>query len=198
MLELQIFRQFIEERLHMLNTGKGFSDEFEMEAVRFQERAHNAGGVEAAATRIKMQYSQFSHAAKRGGGALVKTVKNKVNERENSKSAFKTMNEFQFSPATMRRQSTKSSDVRGKGFRFGIARATRTHFRIVALHVEMGGSQDIGYAQLLMSCRTVSSTCDSCLFSFFVQTFNRLTGQIKSDYCISTMYSYLMFRAHRM
>ena len=34
MLQLQIFRQFIEERLQMLNTGKGFTDEFEMEAIR--------------------------------------------------------------------------------------------------------------------------------------------------------------------
>ena len=34
MLQLQIFRQFVEERLHMLNTGEGFTDEFEMEAIR--------------------------------------------------------------------------------------------------------------------------------------------------------------------
>lgn len=32
MLQLQIFEQFINERLDMLNSGQGFQDEFEMEA----------------------------------------------------------------------------------------------------------------------------------------------------------------------
>ena len=32
MLQLQIFEQFINERLDMLNAGEGFQDEFEMEA----------------------------------------------------------------------------------------------------------------------------------------------------------------------
>ena len=36
MLQLQIFRQFCEERLAMLNDRRGFSDEFEVEVVRFQ------------------------------------------------------------------------------------------------------------------------------------------------------------------
>ena len=36
MLQLQIFRQFCEERLAMLNDRRGISDEFEMEVVRFQ------------------------------------------------------------------------------------------------------------------------------------------------------------------
>ena len=30
MLQLQLFRQFIEERLDLLNTGKGFSDDFDL------------------------------------------------------------------------------------------------------------------------------------------------------------------------
>lgn len=38
MLELQIFQQFIEERLEMLNTGLGFSDEFELETLRQHEK----------------------------------------------------------------------------------------------------------------------------------------------------------------
>ncbi|XP_055317595.1 DENN domain-containing protein 1A isoform X12 [Sitodiplosis mosellana] len=38
MLELQIFQQFIEERLEMLNTGLGFSDEFELETLRHHEK----------------------------------------------------------------------------------------------------------------------------------------------------------------
>lgn len=38
-LELQIFQQFIEERLQMLNTGLGFSDEFELETLRHLEKS---------------------------------------------------------------------------------------------------------------------------------------------------------------
>ena len=41
MLELQIFRQFCEERLAMLNDRRGISDEFEMEVVRFQVNRDN-------------------------------------------------------------------------------------------------------------------------------------------------------------
>ena len=41
MLQLQIFRQFCEERLAMLNDRRGISDEFEMEVVRFQVRIVN-------------------------------------------------------------------------------------------------------------------------------------------------------------
>lgn len=37
-LDLQIFQQFIEERLDLLNTGDGISDEFEKETVRFAEK----------------------------------------------------------------------------------------------------------------------------------------------------------------
>ncbi|XP_035795479.1 DENN domain-containing protein 1A-like isoform X3 [Anopheles albimanus] len=39
MLQLQIFQQFIEERLDMLNTGQGFSDEFEVEYFRYAEKS---------------------------------------------------------------------------------------------------------------------------------------------------------------
>ena len=41
MLQLQIFRQFCEERLAMLNDRRGISDEFEMEVVRFQVSMFN-------------------------------------------------------------------------------------------------------------------------------------------------------------
>lgn len=42
-LELQIFQQFIEERLEMLNTGLGFSDEFELETLRHLEKSGRRG-----------------------------------------------------------------------------------------------------------------------------------------------------------
>lgn len=43
-LELQIFQQFIEERLEMLNTGLGFSDEFELETLRHMEKTGGRRG----------------------------------------------------------------------------------------------------------------------------------------------------------
>lgn len=43
MLELQIFQQFIEERLEMLNTGLGFSDEFELDVIRYHEKSSRRG-----------------------------------------------------------------------------------------------------------------------------------------------------------
>ena len=71
MLQLQIFRQFIEERLNMLNSGKGFSDEFEMEAVRFQERMNQN-------SKLKTGVAQISSSVKKEGGAIVKAVKSKA------------------------------------------------------------------------------------------------------------------------
>lgn len=85
MLHLQIFRQFIEERLNMLNTGKGFSDEFEMEAVRFQEKVNNSN------SRLRHQYAQISSSVKKEGGAIVKAVKSKANPA--MKSAVKSVRE---------------------------------------------------------------------------------------------------------
>ena len=43
MLELQLFRQFVEERLALRNAGKSLSDEFETEVLRYAERSpHSA------------------------------------------------------------------------------------------------------------------------------------------------------------
>lgn len=57
MMELQIFAQFVDDRLKMLNSGLGFSDEFELETVRYAE---------------KMK--------KRGRNAFLKHVKDKVSQ----------------------------------------------------------------------------------------------------------------------
>ncbi|XP_023036796.1 DENN domain-containing protein 1A isoform X5 [Drosophila willistoni] len=43
MMELQIFAQFIDDRLKMLNSGLGFSDEFELETVRYAEKMKKRG-----------------------------------------------------------------------------------------------------------------------------------------------------------
>lgn len=39
MLDLQIFQQFIEERLDLLGSGMGISDEFELEILRYAEKS---------------------------------------------------------------------------------------------------------------------------------------------------------------
>ncbi len=79
MLELQIFRQFIEERLGMLNSGRGFSDEFENESVRFQEQYNNnAGGMVVGGVKLKAQAAHIGSSMKKEGGALVKNIKQKV------------------------------------------------------------------------------------------------------------------------
>ena len=70
MLQLQIFMQFIEERLELLNSGKGFSDEFELECVVFTEKSNK---------KFKNQYTAITQNVKRESGAFVKKVKNKTN-----------------------------------------------------------------------------------------------------------------------
>ncbi|XP_067126437.1 DENN domain-containing protein 1B-like isoform X2 [Centruroides vittatus] len=79
MLELQIFQQFIESRLHMLNTGKGcFTDEFEFELTAYEGKA---------SSRLKTQYKEWLTSMKKEGGAFLKSVKVKV--RDTSKRAYK-------------------------------------------------------------------------------------------------------------
>ena len=91
MLQLQIFQQFIEERLEMLNSGQvilsvtvsvagrhlvllttaetcilqGFSDEFELEACLYSDKSSK-------------QYKEWLSTMKKESGALFKTVRNKV------------------------------------------------------------------------------------------------------------------------
>ncbi|KAJ8686682.1 hypothetical protein QAD02_022476 [Eretmocerus hayati] len=70
MLELQIFQQFIEERLHMLNSGLGFSDEFEMEACNYSDKSGN---------KFMQQYRDWSYTMKKEGSAFIRSVKDKAN-----------------------------------------------------------------------------------------------------------------------
>ena len=70
MLHLQIFQQFIEERLDLLNAGLGFSDEFEFEACNYSEKS---------SSKIKAQYKEWVSTMRVQGSAFLKTVKNKVN-----------------------------------------------------------------------------------------------------------------------
>lgn len=68
-LELQIFQQFIEERLEILNAGLGFSDEFEFEAYNYTVKSSSV---------INDQYNNWVSHMKKTGTAFYKTVKNKV------------------------------------------------------------------------------------------------------------------------
>ncbi|XP_063606797.1 DENN domain-containing protein 1C-like isoform X2 [Penaeus indicus] len=68
MLDLQIFQQFIEERLNRLNSGKQTSDEFELEVSVHCEKS---------SSKVKQQYKQFVTNVRKEGGAIMKTVKSK-------------------------------------------------------------------------------------------------------------------------
>ncbi|CAG2164946.1 unnamed protein product, partial [Oppiella nova] len=65
MLQLQIFRQFIEGRLEMLNNGEGFSDEFEFELNMYEDKSTH---------RLKTQYREWLAAMRKEGGAILKSV----------------------------------------------------------------------------------------------------------------------------
>lgn len=68
----------------MLNTGRGFSDEFEDEVIRFQEAQNNN-------SKLKQQYAQISSSVKKEGGALVKAVRSKVINRQKVKLYLQVM-----------------------------------------------------------------------------------------------------------
>ena len=53
----------------MLNSGLGFSDEFEMEACNYSEKS---------SSKLKQQYKEWTYTMKKEGSAFFKTVKNKV------------------------------------------------------------------------------------------------------------------------
>ncbi|XP_076647858.1 DENN domain-containing protein 1A isoform X3 [Halictus rubicundus] len=70
MLELQIFQQFIEERLNMLNSGLGFSDEFEVEACSYSAKS---------SSKFMQQYREWTHAMRKESSAFFRSVKDKAN-----------------------------------------------------------------------------------------------------------------------
>ncbi|XP_023289058.1 DENN domain-containing protein 1C isoform X2 [Orussus abietinus] len=72
MLELQIFQQFIEERLHMLNSGLGFSDEFELEACNYSDKSNS---------KFRQQYREWTYAMRKEGTAFFRSVKDKVKDK---------------------------------------------------------------------------------------------------------------------
>ncbi|XP_071519391.1 uncharacterized protein [Panulirus ornatus] len=102
MLELQIFQQFIEERLEGLNSGKQTSDEFESEVSVHCEKS---------SSKVKQQYKQFVTNVRKEGGAIVKTMKNKSPFRH-LKSNSNTVTKSSKQVKEKGRQTYK--DLRGK------------------------------------------------------------------------------------
>lgn len=80
MLHLQIFQQFIEERLAMLNKGLGFTDEFELEACLYSDKS---------SSKLKQQYKEWTHTMRKESSAFFRSVKDKANPAV--KSAVKTV-----------------------------------------------------------------------------------------------------------
>uniref|UniRef100_A0A1I8Q8I2 UDENN domain-containing protein n=2 Tax=Stomoxys calcitrans TaxID=35570 RepID=A0A1I8Q8I2_STOCA len=73
MMELQIFQQFIDERLEMMNTGLGFSDEFEQETVRYAEKLKKRGRFHQ--LKEKIIYSAAFQTTNPAVKSAVKSVK---------------------------------------------------------------------------------------------------------------------------
>ncbi|XP_019127712.1 DENN domain-containing protein 1A isoform X2 [Larimichthys crocea] len=89
-IQLQLFKQFIDGRLDLLNSGEGFSDIFEDE-INMGEYAGS-----------DKTYHQWLFTVKKGGGAIFNTVKTKANP------AMKTVYKFAKDHAKMRIKEVKS------------------------------------------------------------------------------------------
>lgn len=61
--------KFIEERLAMFNSGLGFTDEFEIEALNYSDKSSSV---------FMQQYREWTHAMRKEGSAFIKSVKDKV------------------------------------------------------------------------------------------------------------------------
>ncbi|XP_029024335.1 DENN domain-containing protein 1A isoform X2 [Betta splendens] len=89
-IQLQLFKQFIDGRLDLLNSGEGFNDIFEDE-INMGEYAGS-----------DKTYHQWLFTVKKGGGAIFNTVKTKANP------AMKTVYKFAKDHAKMRIKEVKS------------------------------------------------------------------------------------------
>ncbi|XP_056874614.1 DENN domain-containing protein 1A isoform X3 [Takifugu flavidus] len=89
-IQLQLFKQFIDGRLKLLNSGEGFNDAFE-EEINMSEYAGS-----------DKTYHQWLFTMKKGGGAIFNTVKTKANP------AMKTVYKFAKDHAKMRIREVKS------------------------------------------------------------------------------------------
>lgn len=65
--------QFIDERLDLLNSGRGFNDEFEVECNHYADKLNTGSGQ-----KLKQQYRDWAKTVKKEGGAFFKNMKDKV------------------------------------------------------------------------------------------------------------------------
>uniref|UniRef100_A0A672SQQ9 DENN domain containing 1A n=1 Tax=Sinocyclocheilus grahami TaxID=75366 RepID=A0A672SQQ9_SINGR len=89
-IQLQFFKQFIDGRLELLNSGEGFSDQFE-EEINMGEYAGS-----------DKTYHQWLFTVKKGSGAILNTVKTKANP------AMRTVYKFAKDHAKMGIKEVKS------------------------------------------------------------------------------------------
>ncbi|XP_041090278.1 DENN domain-containing protein 1A-like isoform X3 [Polyodon spathula] len=101
-IQLQLFKQFIDGRLDLLNSGKGFSDVFE-EEINMGEYAGS-----------DKTYHQWLFTVKKGSGAIINTVKTKANP------AMKTVYKFAKDHARMGikevKNRLKQKDIAENGY----------------------------------------------------------------------------------
>ncbi|XP_021702843.1 DENN domain-containing protein 1B isoform X2 [Aedes aegypti] len=111
MLQLQIFQQFIEERLDMLNTGQGFSDEFEVECFRYAEKSGRK------VKQYKDLLKNFKDKVKEGGKGVktaYKGLRSKFRETTPPKSKLDSSINSHMSQYDVGHQSAPNSPVFNK------------------------------------------------------------------------------------
>ncbi|XP_058452337.1 DENN domain-containing protein 1C isoform X2 [Malaya genurostris] len=111
MLQLQIFQQFIEERLDMLNTGQGFSDEFEVECFRYAEKSGRK------VKQYKDLLKNFKDKVKEGGKGVktaYKGLRSKFRETTPPKSKLDSSLHSHMSQYDIGHQSAPNSPVFNK------------------------------------------------------------------------------------
>ncbi|XP_055592205.1 myb-like protein A isoform X2 [Uranotaenia lowii] len=111
MLQLQIFQQFIEERLDMLNTGQGFSDEFELECSRYAEKSGRK------VKQYKDLLKNFKDKVKEGGKGVktaYKGLRSKFRETTPPKSKMDSSMHSHVSQYDIGHQSAPNSPVFNK------------------------------------------------------------------------------------
>ncbi|XP_073848625.1 DENN domain-containing protein 1A isoform X5 [Musca autumnalis] len=80
MMELQIFQQFIDERLEMMSNGLGLSDEFELETVRYAEKLKKRGRFHQLKEKTNPAVKSAVKSVKQGSRAAYKDLKSKLRD----------------------------------------------------------------------------------------------------------------------
>uniref|UniRef100_A0A8C4GQ79 DENN/MADD domain containing 1A n=1 Tax=Dicentrarchus labrax TaxID=13489 RepID=A0A8C4GQ79_DICLA len=136
-IQLQLFKQFIDGRLDLLNSGEGFSDIFE-EEINMGEYAGS-----------DKTYHQWLFTVKKGGGAIFNTVKTKANP------AMRTVYKFAKDHAKMRIKEVKSrlkqKEQAENGFSTAPLRTLEDH-RPITVHFGQVGRNEVGRSQKIKPC----------------------------------------------